>query len=119
MNFKKVQNQTSNEATITQKVNGNLKRKRRKHSNLWPSRCAAGKNEWAWADFFSSSILIIQHLKRAYAALKVQGYAFWSYKDIEWVLNGIPIVSIKWKHGLTYKAVPFSLTKIVSGLLSY
>ena len=89
MNFKKVQNQTSNEATINQKVNGNLKRKRRKHSNLWPSRCAAGKNEWAWADFFSSSILIIQHLKRAYAALKVQGYAFWSHKDIEWVLNGI------------------------------
>ena len=34
MNFKKVQNQTSNEATINQKVNGNLKRKRRKHSNL-------------------------------------------------------------------------------------
>ena len=86
MNFKKVQNQTSNEATINQKVNGNLKRKRRKHSNLWPSRCAAGKNEWAWADFFSSSILIIQHLKRAYAALKVQGYAFWSHKDIEWFL---------------------------------
>ena len=50
---------------------------------------AAGKNEWAWADFFSSSILIIQHLKRAYAALKVHGYAFWSHKDIEWVLNGI------------------------------
>ena len=89
MNFKKVQNQTSNEATINQKVNGNLKRKRRKRSNLWPSRCAAGKNEWAWADFFSSSILIIQHLKRAYAALKVQGYAFWSHKDSEWVLNGI------------------------------
>ena len=87
MNFKKVQNQTSNEATINQKVNGNLKRKRRKHSNLWPSRCAAGKNEWAWADFFSSSILIIQHLKRAYAALKVQGYAFWSHKDIEWVFS--------------------------------
>ena len=34
MNFKKVQNQTSNEATINQKVNGNLKRKRRKHSKL-------------------------------------------------------------------------------------
>ena len=34
MNFKKVQNQTSNEATINQKVNGNLKRKRRKRSNL-------------------------------------------------------------------------------------
>ena len=34
MNFKKVQNQTSNQATINQKVNGNLKRKRRKHSNL-------------------------------------------------------------------------------------
>ena len=34
MNFKKAQNQTSNEATINQKVNGNLKRKRRKHSNL-------------------------------------------------------------------------------------
>ena len=45
-------------------MNGNLKRKRRKHSNLWPSRCAAGKNEWAWADFFSSSILILtcQHI---------------------------------------------------------
>ena len=28
MNFKKVQNQTSNEATINQKVNGNLKRKK-------------------------------------------------------------------------------------------
>ena len=33
MNFKKVQNQTSNEATINQKVNGNLK-KRKKRSNL-------------------------------------------------------------------------------------
>ena len=31
MNFK---NQTSNQATINQKVNGNLKRKRRKRSNL-------------------------------------------------------------------------------------
>ena len=35
MNFKKVQNQTNNEATINLKVNGNLKRKRRKHSNLY------------------------------------------------------------------------------------
>ena len=34
MDFKKVQNQTSNQATINQKVNGNLKRKRRKRSNL-------------------------------------------------------------------------------------
>ena len=31
---------------------------------------------------------IIQHLKRAYATLKVQGYAFWSHKDSEWVLYG-------------------------------
>ena len=29
------------------------------------------------------------------------------------------IVSIKWQHGLTYKAAPFGLTKIVSELSSY
>ena len=73
MNFKKVQNQTSNQASINQKVNGNLKRKRRKRSHLWPSRCAAGKNEWAWADFFSNSILIIQHWMAIWFDL--QGYA--------------------------------------------
>ena len=33
MNFKKVQNQTNNEATINQKVNGNLK-KRNNNKNI-------------------------------------------------------------------------------------
>ena len=39
MNFKKVQNQTNNEATINQKVNGNLK-KRKQVQLRWtnPSR---------------------------------------------------------------------------------
>ena len=37
MNSKKVQNQTNNEATINQKVNGNLK-KRKKSSNLADAR---------------------------------------------------------------------------------
>ena len=33
MNFKKVQNQTNNEATVNQKVNGNLK-KRNNNKNI-------------------------------------------------------------------------------------
>ena len=47
----------------------------------------------------------------------IQGCAFLSQKDSEWaVILFIKLSLFEWQYGLTYKAAPFRLTKIVRGL---